>query len=58
MPDGAGDLGVEVDGRAPCAVDCEIWEDDGTEEFRRVWRVEREGYWFEAAGGGKGPTTG
>ena len=36
-------------------VDCEIWEDDGSEEFRRVReRVEREGYWFGAAGEGEG----
>ena len=28
-------------------VDSEIWEEDGSEEFRRVReRVEREGYWF------------
>lgn len=40
-------------------VDCEIWEDDGTEEFRRVReRVERQGYWFAPAGGGEGPAAG
>ena len=34
-------------------VDCEIWENDGSEEFRRVReRVEQEGYWFAPSGEG------
>ena len=36
-------------------VDCRIWEDDGSEEFRRVReRVSRGGYWLAPAGEERG----